>query len=704
MATTRPFAYNTGSVLSGTTQYGTLSVGVDRNLPYSENYGGLRWWMGPDEDLGYCIGTSEPTNTQPTQPGIIPPFGNVKFWRTDNLDDNQFISLSDKITGQNFTSSAEAVTWLNENGYWTSYAGISPSPTPTPTQTSTNTPTPSVTPTSTLTPTPSNTPSDESLVDPIITENDEYIEVGNDEYLMFVDPVEPSPTPTTTPTQTVTPTITPTTTPTQTVTPTTSITPTTSQSVSSITLSSNYSLGSGSINWCNKTLEELSEATCDAVSASYQVQNFIGTEISVGTQFNGVQAYNQCWVTNTNWPSQILWFSGDTQYIIETDNSGVVTRYESFIVCTPPTPTNTPTPSVTQTVTPTSSEIPVTPSATVTPTASVTPTPSVTETPTSTPTPTVTPTSGVTPSGFTVTISEVGSNVVMSASGTLNINDLTFVNSDIFTGPGGLGVDSATFIMGTSGGFSAYSGFTTTPSNLGSGSGTGASSGSGDVFGVIFQGSPPYQLVVPSGYTTGQSISSTQTFNSQTFSSMGLVPGTYTYTWGSGANADSINVVVGGPAPTPTPTPTQGVSGDFNVTISQVGPDVVWNGFGRFNLDALTSEGSNTMAAGFQASQAIWAIGPNASVDTYSGTITYPTTFGSGSVGVTSSSGSTFGILPGGSGRLLYVPSGYVSNTTISGSATYASQTIAGMGLTSGTYTWSWGSGGNTSTLVMTIG
>jgi hypothetical protein len=39
-------------------------------------------------------------------------------------------------------------------------------------------------------------------------------------------------------------------------------------------------------------------------------------------------------------------------------------------------------------------------------------------------------------------------------------------------------------------------------------------------------------------------ISSTQTFNGQTFSSFGLTPGTYTYTWGSGANADSINVVV----------------------------------------------------------------------------------------------------------------------------------------------------------------
>jgi hypothetical protein len=159
MATIRPFAYNIGSVLSGTTQYGTLAVGVDRNLPYSGNYGGLRWWMGPDEDLGYCVGTSVTDNDQPTEPGIIPPFGNVEFWRTESFSDSEFISLSNNISGQNFTSSAEAVTWLNDNGYWTSYSGISPSPTPTTSSTPTLTPTPTsseipVTPSATVTPTP----------------------------------------------------------------------------------------------------------------------------------------------------------------------------------------------------------------------------------------------------------------------------------------------------------------------------------------------------------------------------------------------------------------------------------------------------------------------------------------------------------------------------------------------------------------------
>jgi hypothetical protein len=335
-------------------------------------------------------------------------------------------------------------------------------------------------------------------------------------------------------------------------------------------------------------------------------------------------------------------------------------------------------------------------------------------------------------SGLTVTIVESAGNVVMTASGSLNVNDLILVNPT--SGPyggGGLGVTTATFLIGAVGQSAAqYSGFTTTPSNFGpGGSGAPASSVSGDIFGVIWAGAPPYTLLVPVGYTTGTAISSTQTFVSQTFSSLGLTPGTYTYTWGSGSNADSINVVVGNvgvtptptntvtptltptpglsPTTTPTPTSTPGTSGDFNVTVSQVGPDVVWSGSGSFNLAALTSGSTQTIGSGFQATQAIWAIGPITTVEQYDGAsfTTYPTSFGTaGSPPSPTSSGSTFGILNDISGgRLLIVPSGYISNSIISGTATYPNTTIAGMNLTPGVYTWSWGSGGNASSLVMTI-
>lgn len=117
MATSRPFAYNPGSLLSGTEQFGTIAVGTGDN-PYDENYGELQWWQGPDEELGYCIGTSVPSGDQPTPLGDI---GTVQFWRTNSLDENEFVELSNIVTGQNFTGATEAKTWLNGNGYWTSY-------------------------------------------------------------------------------------------------------------------------------------------------------------------------------------------------------------------------------------------------------------------------------------------------------------------------------------------------------------------------------------------------------------------------------------------------------------------------------------------------------------------------------------------------------------------------------------------------------
>jgi hypothetical protein len=68
---------------------------------------------------------------------------------------------------------------------------------------------------------------------------------------------------------------------------------------------------------------------------------------------------------------------------------------------------------------------------------------------------------------------------------------------------------------------------------------------------------PPYLLIVPTGYTSGANISSSQTFTGQTLSSLGLTNGTYTYTWSGG----SIDIVVGGISPTPTPTTTSGGAG-----------------------------------------------------------------------------------------------------------------------------------------------
>lgn len=238
---------------------------------------------------------------------------------------------------------------------------------------------------------------------------------------------------------------------------------------------------------------------------------------------------------------------------------GIIYENGVFIGASPNGVSPTPTPSVTITNTPTPTNT-KTPTPTPTPSGTngvtSTPTPSVTSTGTPTPTPTPTSSGTIAPTGF-LTFSQVGSDVVMSVSGTIDLDGLTLVDSS--RGPfmgGGIGPTSATFLMGANGGYAkSYSGFTTTPSNFGTGGGAAPTSTSGDIFGIVYDGTPPYLLIVPTGYTSGSQITGTQTFTGQTFTTLGLTQGTYTYTWGSGK---SLNVVIGGPAITPTPTPSVG--------------------------------------------------------------------------------------------------------------------------------------------------
>ena len=169
MATSRPFAFNTGSTISGTEQLGDLAIGVD-DIDYDGGVGGVTWWNGPDEDLGYIICRPNFTGTQPNPVGI-PAY--VRFLRSKLKTEESFVNLVNTVYGQSFTTGDECKTYLNNNGFWTSWISLIPSATPTPTPTvtptntttvtptPTNTPTvtPTITPTNTFTPTPSTTPS-----------------------------------------------------------------------------------------------------------------------------------------------------------------------------------------------------------------------------------------------------------------------------------------------------------------------------------------------------------------------------------------------------------------------------------------------------------------------------------------------------------------------------------------------------------------
>jgi hypothetical protein len=160
MAVARPFAYNTGSTITGTDQIGDIAIGVDE-LNYPGGVGGVQWWNGPNETLGYIITKAVPDGSQPN-PLNIPAY--VGFYRSKELTESSFVTLVNGVFKQTFTTGAQCSTYLNNNGYWTSWGNLffTPTPTPTPTITPTaslnNTPIPTITPTRTLTPTPTNTP------------------------------------------------------------------------------------------------------------------------------------------------------------------------------------------------------------------------------------------------------------------------------------------------------------------------------------------------------------------------------------------------------------------------------------------------------------------------------------------------------------------------------------------------------------------
>lgn len=122
MATSRPFAYNPSlTPIAGSTQVGTLAVGGGSG-------GGVTWWDGPDEELGYVIAVPVSGNTQPTpMPGV---YASVGFYRSD-LTESSFISWAQYVSAvygnpQTFTTGSEASVWLYNNGYWTNYANYPP--------------------------------------------------------------------------------------------------------------------------------------------------------------------------------------------------------------------------------------------------------------------------------------------------------------------------------------------------------------------------------------------------------------------------------------------------------------------------------------------------------------------------------------------------------------------------------------------------
>ena len=160
--------------------------------------------------------------------------------------------------------------------------------------------------------------------------------------------------------------------------------------------------------------------------------------------------------------------------------------------------------------------------------------------------------------GYTVTLQEVGSDVVANGSGAINLTGLTFSRSGsanpglrphvlgllgpavILTGPTSSSVDSYSGASGPT----SFGGF---PFLI------PASSGSGDMVGIAVDYWGDVHIIVPTGYVSGSALSDRATYSDTTVASLGVTPGTYVWTWGTGANQNFTLQI-----PVPPPPPVTG--------------------------------------------------------------------------------------------------------------------------------------------------
>jgi hypothetical protein len=134
------------------------------------------------------------------------------------------------------------------------------------------------------------------------------------------------------------------------------------------------------------------------------------------------------------------------------------------------------------------------------------------------------------------------------------------------------------------------------------------------------------------------------------------------------------------------------------------GGNIVVSGEGEFNLSSLTYSGSPDVYASIvPTGTTILADSGAWMVDVYTGITSGPSSIGTnGSRTFPSSFGTdSFGIGFGFTG--IVVPLGYTSGV-ISSVNVYNSATFASKGYTPGTYTWTWGSGATSGTLIIQIG
>lgn len=138
----------------------------------------------------------------------------------------------------------------------------------------------------------------------------------------------------------------------------------------------------------------------------------------------------------------------------------------------------------------------------------------------------------------------------------------------------------------------------------------------------------------------------------------------------------------------------------YVVTLQDAGSNVIATGSGSIDLTGLSLEDGTSRANHSYVSptQAIISTGGCCYITYETEHFTGPTSFGTGGATFANQqSGSPVGIyVPSASELVVYALYPY-GGGSISSSATWNNTTIASLGITPGTYTWSWGSGADQS-------
>jgi hypothetical protein len=141
----------------------------------------------------------------------------------------------------------------------------------------------------------------------------------------------------------------------------------------------------------------------------------------------------------------------------------------------------------------------------------------------------------------------------------------------------------------------------------------------------------------------------------------------------------------------------------FAATLLEVGADVVETGTGTLDLTDLDGDPvSKSNIASINPSSGELIAGPLlVDVDFFSGDVTGPGNFGPGGLNFADqTNGDAVFVSPG----AIYVPHGYKFGAALDDTSTYFNKTLDSLGLTPGTYAYSWGSGDHADSFTIQIG